>query len=419
MNTSLPTVQIASDSTGAMPGAVVNLSENQQDSAISGGFGPLLDQAHTALVADAGDSATLPEDVQNLAMQLQSLPQGGKLLPLLQQVLDSTAANGADRQQVLDNIASRLEPMLTGSEAEPAAAMTAVLNQMLAPPPPVTAATVLTAETISLARAQGGSGKAPTVTGETPPALRITQQSAELSSATLDRPIPGDSLTDSKNTPFDRSLVPLQQQAQEPRQSELSMLVAAFKRQLDNPGKPADALPRADSLGASVSAPVTGSPPAAAPLTGQPTLGVTTPLNQAGWDQALGERIQWLASQNVQSARITLNPANLGPMEVRIQVQNDQASVQFASAHGVVREALEAALPRLRDMFEASGVELVDVDVAGQSFAEQQRDAAGEENVALARAGNGPDSGENPAPELLTETPLASFLAPGRLDLFV
>jgi flagellar hook-length control protein FliK len=102
-------------------------------------------------------------------------------------------------------------------------------------------------------------------------------------------------------------------------------------------------------------------------------------------------------------------------MEVRIQVQNDQASVHFTSAHAVVRDALEAALPRLREMFGTTGVELVNVDVSsGQSFAEQQR--TGEQGLAAAWNGNGRDVGDNL--ETAFETPLAPLLKSGLLDLF-
>ena len=79
-----------------------------------------------------------------------------------------------------------------------------------------------------------------------------------------------------------------------------------------------------------------------------------------------------------------------------------------------VREALEAALPRLRDMFDASGIELVDVDVSGQSFAGEQR-ARGEDG-AVARGMRAIDSGSGS--ETVLETPVSSLLENGRLDLF-
>ena len=101
-----------------------------------------------------------------------------------------------------------------------------------------------------------------------------------------------------------------------------------------------------------------------------PTLGLDVPVQQPGWDRALGERIQWLVGQRLQGARIQLNPAHLGPMEVRIQVQQDQANIQFSSAHSVVREALEAALPRLRELLTV--LREIDSVVKAQPFPETE-----------------------------------------------
>ena len=106
-----------------------------------------------------------------------------------------------------------------------------------------------------------------------------------------------------------------------------------------------------------------------------PTATLNTPLRQPGWDQALSERVMWVVNQKFQGVELKLNPAHLGPIEVRVQMQSDQAQVSFVAQHGPVREALEAALPRLREMFSANGFNLVDVNVSQHSFAEQQRHA--------------------------------------------
>ena len=143
-----------------------------------------------------------------------------------------------------------------------------------------------------------------------------------------------------------------------------------------------------------------------------PTTTLATPFRQPGWDQALSERVLWAASQKLQSAEIRLNPPNLGPIEVRVHMQQDQAQVSFTAQHAVVREALESSMPRLREMLNANGFNLVDVDVSQHSFAEQQRHAQGfatsaqhrraDENAAitsaaapleLTRAGELPHSG--------------------------
>jgi flagellar hook-length control protein FliK len=148
-----------------------------------------------------------------------------------------------------------------------------------------------------------------------------------------------------------------------------------------------------------------------------PTATLNTPLRQPGWDQALSERVMWVVNQKFQGVELKLNPAHLGPIEVRVQMQNDQAQVSFVAQHGPVREALEAALPRLREMFSANGFNLVDVNVSQHSFAEQQRHAR-------TAGGSGGQSGFNAENDVdLGDIAQADRGRPGRLpqggvDLF-
>ena len=93
------------------------------------------------------------------------------------------------------------------------------------------------------------------------------------------------------------------------------------------------------------------------------SLSVDVPVAQPGWDKAIGERIQWMIGREIQNAEIKLTPPNLGPLEIRISVQNDQASVSFIAAQSLTREALEAAIPRLREMFGEANLNLLDVGV--------------------------------------------------------
>jgi hypothetical protein len=94
------------------------------------------------------------------------------------------------------------------------------------------------------------------------------------------------------------------------------------------------------------------------------TFDVDGPMNTARWESAVGGRLVWLARNGVQSAQLTLNPPNLGRLDVRVGVEQDQVSVQIVSAHAPVRDALEAALPRFRDMMSEGGLNLADVDIS-------------------------------------------------------
>lgn len=99
---------------------------------------------------------------------------------------------------------------------------------------------------------------------------------------------------------------------------------------------------------------------------------VPVPVGQPQWSQAVGEKVLWLAAQNVSSAEIHLHPKDLGPLQVNVTVNQDQTSVSFTSHHAAVREVLDQNLGRLRDMFTEQGLNLVNVDVSDKSFARQQ-----------------------------------------------
>ncbi len=88
----------------------------------------------------------------------------------------------------------------------------------------------------------------------------------------------------------------------------------------------------------------------------------------SGWEKAIGGRLSFMAKNGVTTAKLHLKPAEMGPIEVTVKMQEDQASVSFNAHHATTREALEVAIPRLREMFSQSGLNLADADV--QSGAE-------------------------------------------------
>lgn len=76
------------------------------------------------------------------------------------------------------------------------------------------------------------------------------------------------------------------------------------------------------------------------------------------WDRALGQRVVWMVAGAEQSASLTLNPPDLGPLQVVLNVQNSTANATFVAAQPEVRQALEAAMPKLRDMLGDAGIQL-------------------------------------------------------------
>ena len=101
-------------------------------------------------------------------------------------------------------------------------------------------------------------------------------------------------------------------------------------------------------------------------------LAVNVPLTQNAWADDFSQKITWLATQHGQSAELHLNPPQLGPLEVLIKVNGDQATALFTSQHAVVRDAIEQALPKLREMLADNGIMLGNATVSDQSPREQQ-----------------------------------------------
>jgi flagellar hook-length control protein FliK len=135
---------------------------------------------------------------------------------------------------------------------------------------------------------------------------------------------------------------------------------------------------------ASLATPIRGSAESMAALTNTlstagtdstvPSATVSVPFGQPAWGQALGNQVVWAMNQGLPAAALHLSPPELGPVSVHIRLDQDQASIAFSSPHVAVRDAIEAAMPRLRDMLGDQGIALVNVNVSqhGSSHAQPQ-----------------------------------------------
>ena len=113
---------------------------------------------------------------------------------------------------------------------------------------------------------------------------------------------------------------------------------------------------------------------------------LSTPVQNPAWSQGVAERVAWMVQGNLQSAELKLNPSNLGPLEIKLSVNDDKASVTFITSHAPVREALDAAMPRLRDMLESQGLTLADVDVSDAGVQGEQAEHSSDDGGYSRRA---------------------------------
>ena len=97
--------------------------------------------------------------------------------------------------------------------------------------------------------------------------------------------------------------------------------------------------------------------------------------DQDAWSQGLADRLLLMTDKGLQSATLRLEPEHLGPMQIRIQVGSDGATqVLFSAHHSETRDALENAIPRLRDLFAEQGLNLMQANVDSGRSAFSQRD---------------------------------------------
>lgn len=143
---------------------------------------------------------------------------------------------------------------------------------------------------------------------------------------------------------------------------------------------------------------------------------IDTPLHDPAWNHGFADRVVWLARNDQQSAQISITPPQLGPIQITLNLNGDQASAVFASPHAEVRQAIQDALPQLRDMLSSAGINLGQANV-GSQLAQQGREFAGQ------LAGGNPSGRENailPADDQATAPAAGLPLHRGRgmVDLF-
>lgn len=148
-----------------------------------------------------------------------------------------------------------------------------------------------------------------------------------------------------------------------------------------------------------------------------PALPVAQTVGAPGWGQELGNRITWMASRMESRADLILTPPQMGRIEVSLTVSGDQASAIFTSANPVVREALETAMPRLREMLADAGIQLGQAQVGAENARQSAQQEKNGDNFA-SEPGAAPEAG--PLQAIADASMAANGLKVGRglVDVF-
>ncbi|WP_313704277.1 flagellar hook-length control protein FliK [Massilia sp.] len=123
-----------------------------------------------------------------------------------------------------------------------------------------------------------------------------------------------------------------------------------------------------------------------------PTDRLSARVGTPAWDNQVGQKVIWMVGGEEQSATLELNPPDLGPVQVVLNVSNEMASVTFSAQQLEVRQALENSLPRLREMMNESGIALGNATVNAGSDGSQQQNQQGSSRPGSGGGNGGGDS---------------------------
>ncbi|BFM20657.1 flagellar hook-length control protein FliK [Gilvimarinus japonicus] len=306
-------------------------------SAILDGLDPQLREQLLALMQSLTDQATAGAQTETLLTQVEQASEAGQIPPELAAWLsDQLKAGAKTAGQGVESVSARLEAMQTS------------LKQALA--------------SVSTAPAAPGAS----IAKEGSAALGGLMEQSTTQQAANGQPVFAKEML--------TSLDGQREQGALLETAKLHNLLAGRGESVDRPTA-GSITTLTESLGL---ANRTVATPAAPKMAAQ----VLPGFNQSGWGDAVGQKVLWMAKQNITSADMRLDPPDLGTIHVRVSIQNDQAHVSFTSAQPVVREALDQHSARLREMLTEQGMTSVDVDVSDQrSFAESDPRAGGDEGA--------------------------------------
>lgn len=124
---------------------------------------------------------------------------------------------------------------------------------------------------------------------------------------------------------------------------------------------------------------------------------IATPVGSQQWESAIGNSLVVMTGSRQDRAELVLTPPQLGRIEVSITMKGDEATAVFVSANPAVREALESALPRLREVLADAGISLGQAQVGAESQGQWASERQNGDNASRRDIADATGDGELPA----------------------
>lgn len=115
-----------------------------------------------------------------------------------------------------------------------------------------------------------------------------------------------------------------------------------------------------------------------------PTVPLSQPLDSPDFAPELSASVSLLIQDGVHEAQLQLNPADMGPVAIQIQLDGQQAQVNFHAAQAETRDVLMRSMPDLAAALQNQGITLSGGGVFAQTQSGNGQDGRGSD-----REGNG------------------------------
>ncbi len=148
-------------------------------------------------------------------------------------------------------------------------------------------------------------------------------------------------------------------------------------------------------------------------------------FGDVAWPQSMASQLAFMQVHRQSSAELQLNPAELGGMHVKLEVDNGAVNASFVCQHQAVAELVQDAMPRLRDAMQQGGMQLAQTSVSTGDFSQQQSASQGSsaqnQGSGSGNGGSGNrygNGGSQDRTDTLTVTPRRVSSHEGAIDTF-
>lgn len=156
---------------------------------------------------------------------------------------------------------------------------------------------------------------------------------------------------------------------------------------------------KADAGSAQAAAMAMAAPMQAAAAAAQSSHGgeyrIVTPVGSQQWETAVGNSLVVMTGSRQDRAELVLTPPQLGRIEVSISMKGDEATAVFVSANPGVRDALESAMPRLREVLADAGITLGHTQVGAESQGQWANERQNGDNASRRGSADATGDGES------------------------